>query len=1012
MTSADRPSPFISPILVGRDDLLALADRRISEVAGGTGRLLLLAGEAGVGKSRLLGAIERRAVAAGFRAVRGGTYPSDLRVSAAILIDVARAMSRTAGLESLGRQLGDRLDDTATLAGDTHRRRRLLVLDVAEILTGIAEQGPAIVSLEDLHWSDDLTLETVEAVARRLPGLPLLVVGTYRSDELYPRVPMRDWRARLVGQRLAEEIRLARLSAAETATMATLLLSTGLPIARDVAAAVHERTDGIPLHIEELMAVLGAASLQSAAGGTGGGAADSAAAGVAIGGEGDPAPTAASAVRRAVPATVEDTIAARFEQRSDAARSLARAGAVIGRAFDLDLLSAVVDLDSDALSEPLAELAEQFFLLPASTAGRYGFRHALICDAIYDRIPEPERRRLHGRTADAAAGTDVGTDAFLALHYERAARPADAFAAARRGAAAATALSSHGEARELLACALRTAPNDLSDGERAQLLETLGNAAAASDDNVAAGAAFEEARSAWRSAGEMLSAAALAAPLAAVRHLLGDPLEARAGLIRAALGEIEVAPSLHQAPVDPASDRVRARLLAALAAAYMLDRRLDESIAYAIEARRLAGLVRDEATERNAATTLGTCLVFAGDLVEGWRLLEESVVASRDVHLEAEAARGYRMLGSCASVLVEYERAERWLREGVEYAERVELWNHRHYMAAHLAHVLWATGRWPDAAELARQALADGRGGITTRNVALLVLGYVALGRGDLDGARTALDEARQIGARMGELQRLSPPLWGLAEIALAAGDPGAALALAEDGLAASREVGDAAYLFPFVVSATRAHLVNGDPQGARRWLAATEPLLHARANPRIMAAVDHARGLLALADGSTGRARELLSAAAAGWAASGRTWEGTWAEIDLARCHLRANRRVDAARLAGAAASTATRLAAPALAAAAGAVLAAAGRGRAAAEPWAPLTAREFEVARLVATGLTNPQIAAELGVAPKTVAAHIEHILARLGVGRRAEIAAWTAGVTTPPRVPRSNRDGRPAR
>jgi DNA-binding CsgD family transcriptional regulator len=998
MTSPNGASRFISPVLVGRDDLLALGDRRIREVAAGSGRLLLLSAEAGVGKTRLLGAIERRAVAAGFRAVRGGTYPSDLRVGGAILIDLARAMGRTAGLEALGRRLAVRLDDLAPSPGDAHRRRRMLVLDVAEILTEIARAGPAIVSLEDLHWCDDLTLETVEAVARLLPDLPLLVVGTYRSDELFPRVPMREWRARLVGQRLAEEVPLARLSAADTATMATLLIDTGLPIARDVAAAVHARTDGIPLHVEELIAVL-AATAAAGAGAEAGGAEGNGVGGARGGGGG-------GGVRRAVPATIEDTIIARFEQRSAAARTLAQAGAVIGRAFDLDLLSAVVDVETIELSEPLAELADQFVLLPTDAPGRFAFRHGLICDAIYDRIPEPERRRLHGRAADAAIGTEVGTDAFLALHFERAGRRADAYAAARRGAAAATAISSHGEARELNACALRTAPDDLADGERAALLESFGSSAAASDDNAAAGAAFEAARAAYRTAGEALAAAAVVAPLVAVRHLLGDPLEPRAALLRSALGEIEPGPALHGPSPDSPSDRVRGRLLAALSAAYMLDRRLDESVSFATEARRVAGRVSDEPTERHAATTLGACLVFGGKMDEGWWILEESITASRAGNLEAAAARGYRMLGSAASVLVEYDRAERWLREGVEYAERVELWNDRHYMAAHLAHVLWATGRWPEAAELARHCLADGRGGITTRNVALYVLGYVAQSQGDLEGARTNLAEAREIGLRMGELQRLSPALWGLAEVALAAEDATSAIRLAEEGLAASAGVHDAAYLFPFVVTATRAYLANGDPQGARRWLAATEPVLRARAIPGTLPALDHAHGLLALADGSTGRARELLESAVAGWTDRRRVGEGTAATIDLARCHVRSNRRSDAGRLAASADAIAAGLGSAALAAAAADVLAASGRGRATSEPWAPLTAREFEVARLVADGQTNPAIAVELDIAPKTVAAHIEHILAKLGVGRRAEIAVWTASVIASTATPGERR------
>ena len=132
---------LVCPILVGRDDLLDLADRRIREVATGQGRLLLLAGEAGVGKTRLLGAIERRAAAAGFTTIRGGAYPSDLRVPAAILIDLARGMLRSTSTEGLGRALADRLEDDGRPTSDPHRRRRLLVLDVAEILAETARTG-------------------------------------------------------------------------------------------------------------------------------------------------------------------------------------------------------------------------------------------------------------------------------------------------------------------------------------------------------------------------------------------------------------------------------------------------------------------------------------------------------------------------------------------------------------------------------------------------------------------------------------------------------------------------------------------------------------------------------------------------------------------------------------------------------------------------------------------------------------------------------------------------------
>jgi DNA-binding CsgD family transcriptional regulator len=964
----DRVGTVVCPVIVGRDDLLQLTDRRLRQVSDGHGHLLFVAGEAGVGKSRLIGAIERRAAAESFNMLRAGTYPTDLQVAAAILVDLSRVMQRTAGFEAAGVALAERLDDAGRATGDAHRRRRMLVLDIADILVTGAADRPTLLVLEDLHWSDDLTLEILETVARRLADVPMFLVGSYRSDELYPRVPMRQWRARLISQRFAEEVRVDRLSLHDTATMVSLITQAETPVSREVVAAIHDRTDGVPLYIEELLGALAATGLD-----------------------------AASAVAAAgVPETIEETLVTRLERRSRRAARIARAGAVIGRAFDVDLLSAVVGEDTDHLSAALTELADHFILLPSRTPGRLGFRHALICDAIYDRIPEAERRRLHARTAEAAMDRpDVGTDAFLSLHFERAAKQSAAFRAALAGARAATELSSHGEAVELYERALRTAPAALDDAARAALLEEVARSRAATDHNEAATDAFEAARAAYLRAGRPLEAAAVVAPLVAVRHLLGEGLEARAARLRQALGELDAPPSLHQPPASEAADRVRSQLLAGLAAAFMLDRRLDEAISYATEARRLALAADEGPTERHAATTLGTCLVFAGRMDDGWTLLEDAIAASRAQHLEAEAARGYRMLATSASVLVEYPRAERWLREGIEYAERVQLWNHRHYMAAHLGHVLWATGRWAEAETVAGAALADGRGGMTTRITALHVLGYVAMGRGDWARARDLLSTARDLGTQMRELQRLSPALWGLAEVERLTGNLNAAVALVEDGLAASAAVDDAAYLFPFLVTGTRLHLASGDPHAAASWVDSAGSLIVRRSIPGTLPALEHARGLLQLADGSTGLARSTLERVVTDWTRLGRIWEGSFAALDLARCHVRANRRDQANGLARRALSEATQLGSPVLEAAARDVLAAGSRRGAemATEPWAPLTAREFEVARLVTEGLTNPEVAGELGLSPRTVSAHLEHIMAKLGVGRRAEVAAWVA-------------------
>jgi DNA-binding CsgD family transcriptional regulator len=238
-------------------------------------------------------------------------------------------------------------------------------------------------------------------------------------------------------------------------------------------------------------------------------------------------------------------------------------------------------------------------------------------------------------------------------------------------------------------------------------------------------------------------------------------------------------------------------------------------------------------------------------------------------------------------------------------------------------------------------------------------------------------------------VQRINPALWGLAEVALHGGDPARALALTEEGYALSAAVDDAAYLFPFVLTGVRARLALRDQEGARGWLDRCRALLELRGIPGTLPALDHAEGVLALADGRSTAARDLLRGAADRWAERDRVWEGVQALIDLARCAVRARRPGEAARFVADARRRADEAGASLLVRLADEVRLDIDSGESA----GPLTAREFEVARLIAEGATNRVIAERLVIAPKTASAHVEHILAKLGVNRRAEIAAWVS-------------------
>jgi DNA-binding CsgD family transcriptional regulator/tetratricopeptide (TPR) repeat protein len=921
----------VSPVLVGRDDLLALADRRLAAAADGRGELLFFAGEAGIGKSRLLREVALRAAGAGFAVIGASASPGDAEVAAGLLAEFAAELRRNDYTRAAGERIAARLREPGD--GDPSRQRRLLVTELTELVEAVAEcPWPMLVTLEDLHWADDLTLDVLGRLGRRVQALPLLLIGTYRSDELYPRVPMRAWRTRLLNQRHAEEVRLPRLSRDDTAAMVSAIARTVLP--STVSGAVFERSDGIPLHVEEFLAAAGGAT---------------------------------------VPDTLADAVLARAELLGPGARALAGAASVLGRVFDLDLLTAITGETPAAIDDGLRELTDRFFIQPHPGQSTYDFRHALIRDALYADLAPHRRRKLHARTAETAAAAGLA-DAFVSGQYERAGAPATAHRYALPGAVEAAALSAHREAVELYRRAERTLPPETPGADRAALLTALAAELAAIDENALAAQTYETAYRLRRDLGDDVAAAAIVPALVAVRHLLGANLAERIAELRAALRLIAGRP-------DEPARLVRAHIHAEASASYMLDRRLGE----AIEDGEVAqSLVVNPALRCNIDATLGSVLLFAGRMDEGWRLLDGAVDRAVQGRFEGPAARAYRMLGSSASVLVEYEIADRRLRAGIAYAERVERFNDRHYMAAHLAHVRWATGDWDGALTQAQLALADGRGGITTRITALHVLGFVHLGRGSFADAVAALSEAASLGEGMSELQRTSPAWWGLAEAALRQDDPAAATAWCERGYAASARVGDAAYLYPYVVTGTRALLAVHDATGAHGWLDRTSALLRERGIPGTLAAIDHARGLIYLHEGLTGKARGALDRAAGVWASRQRFWEGTDILLDQARCALRSRRPADAA---------AFRAAAESRLASVGVLSSAPPSPTPSSSPSSSLSAREVEVARLVATGATNREIAAMLSIAPKTVAAHVEHILAKLGVSRRAQIATWAA-------------------
>ena len=941
------------PLLIGRDDLLELARRRLDDVLAGSGQFLLVAGEAGIGKTRFVQAVVQLAHERGFVDAWGSLAPQDRDVPAASILDLARTMCRIPLFATAG---GALLALREATLGAGQVRRRQLVMDAVDAILG-AVVGPSLFGFEDLQWADDLSLEIIAELARRARDHHVLLCADYRTDEAPTGTSLRDWRSRLITQRLAEEVRLWPLDEVQTALVTTLILDTGLPAPRDVVAAVHERTDGIPLHIEEL---LGALSADARANGY--------------------------AIREAkVPETIEDAVIARLSHRSREAQAVARAGAVIGRCFVPDVLAGIMDIPAAAVDAPLQELIDHGVLWPPGERGLFDFRHQLLRDAIYRSVPAADRRRFHARAGEFGAQLEGQSEVHSSLHYERAGLRRRAFETALAGARDAARLSAHREAFELYRRAVGNMPDDIPADEQATILSAASDEASAIEENVLADDLGRRAATACREAGDQVRAILVMSGVEALTRRGGRPISEFKASMEALLAELDGLPD------SATADEARADISFYLSIVHADRRDLPAARACLTEMRRLGERIPGPAYKELADWKGALFDVYDGDISGGLdRLAAVADSAERDGR-EETGVGAYRDAAAAAMFAMDYPIANRMLQAGLRYADSIEQSFCAHLMSATSAVVAWADGRWDDAASEARHAMAD-RGCRRGAELARWALAYVAVGRGESEDAEAALAQGLSFGLASEAIELIVPPLWGLAEVALQAGNPTRAFTLCEDALARARTVGERLLFVPFVVTGVRAYQSAGRPADATVWLAAAEGQVGAIlevSGP----AIEHGRGLVALADGATGVARVALEAAVRGWDDKARIWEATWARLDLGQCLIRSNRFAEALALAVEARTVASRLDSRPLAERANALQRMA-RGRVTAEePWRPLTSREFEVARLIGEGRTNAQIGDVLGIAHKTASSHVEHILAKLGASRRAEIATWAS-------------------
>ncbi|MEU4241061.1 AAA family ATPase [Actinoplanes sp. NPDC026619] len=931
-----------SEVLVGREADLDLLRDALKRARSAEPSTVLVGGEAGVGKTRLVEEFRRALAGEPVRVLTGqclelGEEGLPFAPFAAALRELVRAEG-TAVLDGREREFARLLPELGPPSEPGDARRGLLFESVGALLERVGADQPIVLVIEDLHWADRATRDLIGYLVRSARAPQLLIIGTYRTDELHRGHPLRPFLAELDRVRGVQRHELDRLDRDGTAELLTQLL--GAEAGAVLVDVVNERAQGNPFFIEQL---------SSAA---------------------DPACSD-------IPTSLRDLLLARVDLLPEPAQRVLRVAAVGGTQFGHELLARVAGIDEGALESALRTIVTAQ-LVVFDPDGGYEFRHALVREAVHDDLLPGEHARLHARYAQALEAepqlVPAGrAPAELAHHWHAARDHPRALLAAKLAADAAGRTFAYGEQARLLDRVLELwedvpQPESLLGIEHLDLLEEAALAAIDSGEH-------HRALTLTRAALGDLDAQA--SPLRAARLLLR-----RAKLLRntgKSDGAAECAESYRLLGLAPAgSDRVR--LLADLA--HVLSSTDPEQAArVAQEAMAASAAETDLATTVAAEVAHGEVCAGRTSPGEAMPILYAAAERAREAGDLSSLTKSLVTISDVLYALGRYEESAAAAAEGVPHADRVGVSRTTGvFLLANHAEALIALGRWDEAdARLAEAARHDPPGRMALPWVRQRA--WLRLARG-LDGAEPLVRQATMwLGKPYLQAENRLYVLDLRILQALGSGDTAAAVEVARPAIAEPSVFEQPRYSWPLLSSAARAATAAGDTE-----LAAAVAAVAARLPCRSPAELGYAAHVRAVLEGGEERWRAAVEA----WRADGHRFELAGALLGLAEAQA-ADR--------GAAAETLGEVSAIADELGAGPLLAAAdtlGRrlGVRAPTPSVPgtavLTAREREVLRLVAEGQSNSRIAASLYISPKTASVHVSRIIAKLEVTNRGEAAA----------------------
>ncbi|MFG1708288.1 AAA family ATPase [Nonomuraea sp. M3C6] len=944
------PSGSLSDVLIGRRAELAL----LRAVIGSPPSLALIEGEAGIGKSRLVGELFATPGLAGIRRLVGQCEQLQEPLPLSPLLDAFRlagdelARSRPPNpvvgvLAPLLPELAEHLPPPLPALPDQRAERHRVFRAAVALLDHL---GPLVLVLEDVHWADGGTHDFLAFLAAHQPK-NVSVILTVRTE--VGLLPIREAFARAPSGP-ARTVSLTPLSLPEVEELAQSILRAELP--RTFAAPLYEKTGGIPFVVEEVLRTL-LEQLPASE----------------IPGRPD------VLAELAVPTVLRDVVRQRLSSLDDPAQEIIGAAAVIGMTPDDHVLAEVTGSGAAGIAKALAQ-AQAVGLLHEED-GRCRFRHALARQIVYESVPVSGRRLLHLRTAQALeSGAAPRPVARLAHHYRQAGRTAEFVGHAEAAADTAFSHGNDATAARFLLQALEL--GELSREVRVRLAVKLGRAAVD-------GLAHTEAV-------PILERLLATEPLPT--HLRGELRFALGRLLRQQ-GETRAGHLQIESAIEDLADRpaLLGRALAVLSAPEtVVDRHVSEHAARCDQAEEAARRSGDRDVGIAVRIARASLLLEQGD-PGSWRLIDELL---RDDGLRAaprEHARACLNWAQGALHIGRLERAEALLAEGRQVVDQAEYLRLAEIVELVTAAVDHAAGRWEGLADRARRLEGTGAKVGAASLDRRLLQATLLTATGPAEEATARLGDVIAIAERVGSVWPLIPALMTLSRLLLTLDDAAGAASYATAALAHVRSKGNWVWGAETVLCLVDALDALGEAGEAAELVEELNLGIAGADAPIAQAALLSARAVLARSRDSL-EADRLLDAALATLRAAGLRYEEALAAERLGRWRCERSAADGGPLLEGA-----LRL------------YGGMGADRDIARicrvmrqngvpipyPWRggrpshgqTLSSREREVALLAAEGRTNQEIATELFLSRRTVESHISSALRKLGLLSRKELS-----------------------